>query len=187
MIDVIVARALHVVAVVIWIGGVSMATTVVLPNVRHGRLGDNHLQVFQAIERRFVWQARTAIVVVGCTGFYMIARLEQWDRFQSADFWWMHAMVSVWLLFAFVVFAAEPLILHRYFKSWANARPDAAFAWLQRAHWVFLVLSLITIFGAVAGSHGWSISMKPDNRITRIWPSMTMTDASTLIGSGREE
>jgi hypothetical protein len=28
---------------------------------------------------------------------------------------------------------------------------------LQRLHWVLLMLSLITIFGAVAGSHGVSI------------------------------
>ena len=34
MTDVIIARALHVLAVVIWIGGVSMATTVALPASR---------------------------------------------------------------------------------------------------------------------------------------------------------
>ena len=32
--DVVIARALHVLAVVIWIGGVSMVTTVALPAVR---------------------------------------------------------------------------------------------------------------------------------------------------------
>jgi uncharacterized membrane protein len=31
--DVIVARALHVLAVIVWIGGVSMATTVALPAI----------------------------------------------------------------------------------------------------------------------------------------------------------
>jgi uncharacterized membrane protein len=70
--DVIAARALHVLAVVIWIGGVSMATTVALPAVRRGVLGQNRLQAFQAIEHRFVWQARTAIILVGLTGFYML-------------------------------------------------------------------------------------------------------------------
>lgn len=155
--DVIVARMLHVLAVVIWIGGVSMATTVVLPAVRRGDFGENRLQAFQAIEHRFVWQARTAVIVVGLTGLYMTARLQVWDRFRSADFWWMHAMVCVWLLFAFVLFVAEPFILHRYFPTWAGARPDAAFAWLHRAHWVLLVLSLITVLGAVAGSQGWPV------------------------------
>jgi uncharacterized membrane protein len=57
--DVIIARVLHVLAVVIWIGGVSMATTVVLPAVRRGDLGEKQLQAFQALEQRFVWQARS--------------------------------------------------------------------------------------------------------------------------------
>lgn len=157
MIDVIVARALHVVAVVIWIGGVSMATTIVLPGVRRGRFGANKLQAFQAVEHAFVWQARTAIVVVGLSGLYMVARLDLWDRFRAAEFWWMHAMVCLWLLFTFVLFVAEPLILHRHFRKWATEHPDTTFLWLQRAHWVLLTLSLITIFGAVAGSQGWSV------------------------------
>ncbi|MGB6654505.1 MAG: hypothetical protein WBE64_20400, partial [Xanthobacteraceae bacterium] len=71
--------------------------------------------------------------------------------------WWMHAMVCVWLLFAFFLFVAEPFVLHRHFRAWAAKRPDVALAWLERAHWVLLILSLITIFGAVAGSQGWSV------------------------------
>ena len=96
--DVIVARALHVLAVVIWIGGVAMATTVALPAVRHGDLGSDKFQAFQAIEHRFAWQARTAIILVGLTGFYMTWRLDLWERFRTAGFWWMHAMVCLWLL-----------------------------------------------------------------------------------------
>jgi len=154
--DIAIARALHVLAVVIWIGGVSMATTVMLPAVRRGDLGEDRLHAFDAIERRFVWQARFAVIVVGLSGLYMLWRLDIWDRFQSATFWWMHAMVCVWLLFAFFLFVAEPFILQRYFRRWATAQPDAAFARLHRAHWVLLILSVVTILGAVAGSHGWS-------------------------------
>jgi uncharacterized membrane protein len=155
--DVIVARALHVLAVVIWIGGVSMATLVVLPAVRRGALGQDRLKAFQAIEQRFAWQARTAIVAVGLTGLYMTWRLDLWDRFCTATFWWMHAMVCLWLLFAFILYVAEPFILHRHFHRWAMAQPEAAFAWLHRAHVVLLLLSVVTILGAVAGSQGWSI------------------------------
>jgi uncharacterized membrane protein len=155
--DVIAARALHVLAVVIWIGGVSMATLVVLPAVRRGALGQDRLRAFQAIEQRFAWQARTAVVLAGLTGFYMTWRLDLWDRFRVAAFWWMHAMVCLWLLFAFILFVAEPFILHRRFHCWATARPDVAFAWLHRAHGVLLALSVATILGAVAGSQGWSI------------------------------
>jgi len=133
-----------------------MATTVMLPAVRRGDLGDSRLHAFDAIERRFVWQARFAVIVVGLSGLYMLWRLDLWDRFQSATFWWMHAMVCLWLLFAFFLFVAEPFILQRYFRRWATAQPEAAFARLHRAHWVLLILSVVTILGAVAGSHGWS-------------------------------
>lgn len=152
--DVIVARALHVLAVVIWIGGVTMATTVVLPAVRRGDLGTDRVKAFQAIEHRFVWQARTAVILVGLTGLYMTWRLDLWDRFRSAVFWWMHAMVCLWLLFAFVLFVGEPFILQRHFRGWATEEPERAFAWLHRAHGVLVALSIVTILGAVAGSRG---------------------------------
>jgi uncharacterized membrane protein len=155
--DVALARALHVLGVVIWIGGVAMVTMVLLPAVQRGDLGQNRLQVFEAIERRFAWHARFATIVVGLTGFYMTQRLEFWDRFRSGGFWWMHAMVCLWLLFTLVLFVAEPLVLHRWFHARATATPDAAFALLHRAHWLLLVLSVITILGAVAGSEGVSL------------------------------
>jgi uncharacterized membrane protein len=155
--DVIAARALHVLGVVVWIGGVSMVTMVALPAIRRGEMGENWLQAFHAIEHRFVWQARSAVILVGLTGLYMVWRLDLWNRFHSAFFWWMHAMVCLWLLFAFVLFIAEPLIVQRRFHAWAQTRPKTAFAWLHRVHWVLLILSLITIFGAVAGSRGWPI------------------------------
>lgn len=155
--DVIAARALHVLFVVIWIGGVAMATTVVLPAVRRGDLGPQWLKAFQAVQHRFIWQARTSVIVVGLTGLYMLWRLDLWDRFTSASFWWLHAMVCLWLLFAFVLFIGEPFILHRHFDRWATERQEVAFAWLHRVHWLLLALAMITIVGAVAGSQGWSI------------------------------
>jgi len=115
------------------------------------------LQAFRAIERRFVWQARTAVIVVGLTGLYMIWQLDLWDRFHSITFWWMHAMVGVWLLFAFVLFVGEPFILHRFLPRWVAEQPEATFALLHRVHWVLLALSVVTILGAVTGSHGLSI------------------------------
>lgn len=155
--DVIVARALHVLGVVIWIGGVAMATMVVLPAVRRGELGADRYLAFQAIERRFVWIARTAILVVGLSGLYMLARLDLWDRFRRFDFWWMHAMVCLWMLFALILFIGEPFILHRRFERKATINPESAFARLHHLHWLLLILSLVTILGAVAGVQGWSL------------------------------
>jgi uncharacterized membrane protein len=162
MYDVIAARALHVLAVVVWIGGVSLVTTAALPALRRGEFGHDRALAFRGLERRFARQARIAVIIVGLTGLYMLWRLSLWGRFRVAvlpSFWWMHAMVCLWLLFTLILFVVEPLVSRRRrARADANAQlTDGQLAWMQRAHWLLLALSIVTLLGAVAGSHGWSI------------------------------
>jgi hypothetical protein len=63
-------------------------------------------------------------------------------------------MVLTWAIFAPMLFAVEPFVLHRRFAAHAAASSDAALRTLHRMHIVLLVLCLVTI-GAVAGSYGW--------------------------------
>ena len=153
-----IARALHVLAVVLWIGGVGFVTTVLLPAIRRLKTPTERVAFFDAIERRFAWQARATTLLAGLTGLYMTTRLHLWSRFHSTAYWWMHAMVAVWLLFTIMLFVAEPLILHRWFHERAMSDPEGTFALIERMHRVLLAVSLITVLGAVAGSHGWSLS-----------------------------
>jgi uncharacterized membrane protein len=153
--DIAIARALHVVGVVLWIGGVGMVTTVVLPALRRSLPASQRLPLFEIIEGRFAWQARLTTVLVGASGFHMVAALDLWERFQSLEFWWMHAMVLVWLVFTVMLFVLEPLFLHRWFQRRAKLAPEATFRLIERLHWFLLTISVITVTGAVLGSHGW--------------------------------
>src|SRR5258706_3450653 len=152
--DVTIARVVHVLAVVLWIGGVAMVTTVLLPAVRRFKSPEEQLAFFTAVEGRFGRQARVTTLLAGASGLYMVQRLDAWDRFATAGYWWMHAMVLVWLLFALMLFVAEPLFLHRWFMARAAVAPAATFRLVQRLHWLLLSLSLNAVAGAVAGSHG---------------------------------
>ena len=154
--DVTLALAIHVLAVVLWIGGVAMVTTVLLPATRRLKSVEERLAFFAAIERRFAWQARGTTLLAGLSGFYMADRLGLWPAFATVGGWWLDAMVLVWLLFTLMLFVAEPLFLGRWLEARARRAPDATFALLQRLHWVLLALSLAAIVGAVAGSHGLS-------------------------------
>lgn len=154
----VIARAIHVASIVIWIGGVAMVTTVVLPLVRRkGQPIEKRLALFESVEHRFVWQARAATVLVALSGFYMVDRYDLWSRFGSIEFWWMHAMVGVWLVFTVLLFVAEPLIVHRWIRRQLLAGNETVLALLHWAHWTLLLLSLITALAAVAGSHGMSL------------------------------
>jgi uncharacterized membrane protein len=153
--DVTFARAIHVIAVVFWIGGVAMVTTVLLPAVQRFKSPAERVAFFEAIEKRFARQARLSTLIAGLSGIYIIYRFDLWSRFASTSFWWMHGMVGVWLLFTLMLFVLEPLFLHRWFRTRAEAAPEAAFQLIQGLHWLLLSLSIVVIFGAVAGSHGF--------------------------------
>jgi len=149
-----VARALHVLAIVHWIGGVTMVTLVLLPGLMQNAPAAQRLGLFELIEWRFAKQARASTLLAGASGLYMIYRLEAWDRFLDPSFWWMHAMVLVWAIFTVVLFVAEPLFLHRWFHERATRDPDGTFRLVRRLHAILLTLSLVTVAAAVVGAHG---------------------------------
>jgi uncharacterized membrane protein len=152
--DVAIARALHVVSVVLWIGGVGFVTMVLLPAVRRLEPPNEQMEFFDQIEQRFAWQARISTAIAGLTGFYMLYRIDLWGRFRYGAYWWMHAMVAVWLLFTLMLFVAEPLLLHDWLLARSRVNPEATFKIIEWLHRVLLLISLITVLGAVAGSHG---------------------------------
>jgi len=158
--DVILARALHVLGVVLWIGGVAMVTTVLLPATKRMKTPAERVIFFETVERGFAFQARITTLLTGLSGFYLVYELNLWQRFLRSEYWWMHAMVLVWTLFTLMLFVLEPLFLHRRFAQRARRDPDGTFALLTRMHWILLILSLITVAGAVAGSHGYLLFVR---------------------------
>ena len=154
MTDLALARALHVLAVVLWIGGVGMVTTVLLPAIRRSYPAAQRFTVFHALEERFARQARVTTALAGASGFYMVWQMDAWDRFASGTFWWMHAMVLTWVIFTLMLFVLEPLFLERLLARRAATAPEATYRLVERLHWTLLTLSLVTVAGAVAGSHG---------------------------------
>lgn len=152
--DVLIARALHVLGVVLWIGGVGFVTTVLLPAVRRTKDPEERIAFFEAVEKRFANQARGTTLLVGISGFYMISVWDLWHRFFDPTYWWMHGMVAIWVIFTVMLFVAEPLFLHKWFLKRATEKPEQTFALIQRMHWVLLSISLLVVMGATAGSHG---------------------------------
>ncbi|MCF8716412.1 hypothetical protein JM658_16410 [Joostella atrarenae] len=149
------ARIIHVVAVVLWIGGVAMVTTVIIPAIKKLKSKEDQIKTFEQIEGKFATQAKITTLITGISGFYMLYVLDAWDRYLDYRFWWIHAMTLVWIIFTLVLYVLEPLVLHKLFKEYAEKNPAKTFSIMHKAHWFLLLLSLITIVGAVAGSHGW--------------------------------
>jgi uncharacterized membrane protein len=148
------ARIIHVICIVLWIGGVAMITMVVLPSLRDVS-PERRLQVFESIESRFSLQAKLTVILAAISGFYMVYVTDTWNRYLQIRFWWLHAMTAIWLIFIILLFVLEPLFLHRWFRERAATDSEGTFRLIRRMHWLLLCLSFLTIAGAVSGAHGW--------------------------------
>ncbi|HEY2529679.1 MAG TPA: hypothetical protein VGJ20_17330 [Xanthobacteraceae bacterium] len=147
------ARAIHVVAVVVWIGGVWLVTAVLLPGMR-GKQPNDWVRKFDTIEHRFAPQARIAVLLVLLSGLYMLYYYDLWDRFAQGKYWWMHLMVGVWVLFALMLFLIDPFVFRHVVHRGATRAPEATLALMLWLHRIMLALSLFAIFAAVGGNHG---------------------------------
>jgi len=153
--DFAIARALHVLAVLLWIGGVAFVTMVLIPACRGIAEPQAQLDLFERLEHRFAAVARWSVLVAGASGLWLVWRLDLWARFADpAGWWWMHGMVAVWTIFALMLFVLEPFVLHKLFQAHARRDPLGTMARIQRVHVVLLTVSLAVVLGAVAGSHG---------------------------------
>jgi len=153
------ARALHVIGVLFWIGGVAFVTTVLIPSLKKLTNTQNRLELFEQLEGKFGLQAKLATLLTGASGYYMLEVMSAWDRYLQPQFWWMHLMTLVWAIFTLVLFVLEPLFLHRWFREQASKNSEQAFARLHLMHIILLTLSATAVLGAVAGSHGFSFSL----------------------------
>jgi uncharacterized membrane protein len=135
--------AIHVLSVVWWIGGVFTVTASLLP--LFNRLpADERIQWIKRFEGRFANQARIAVLLAGISGVWMYALLPG----EITHTWWIGLMLLVWVLFAVMLFVAEPLRLP---AKLGVIRSPRKFLVL---HAVLLALALAAIAGGVIGARG---------------------------------
>ena len=152
--DLTMARAVHVLAVIHWIGGVAFVTAVILPAIAAFEEPSRRFALFEAIEHRFSTQVKISVPVAGLSGAYMAWRLDAWSRFLEPAGWWLAAMALVWLLFMAILFIVEPLLLRGWFYRRVAADPVGTFRRVQRAHAFLLLVGTTVAAAGVLGAHG---------------------------------
>lgn len=147
------ARAVHVLAVIHWMGGVAFVTAIVLPALATTPAAQR-LALFEAVEQRFARQVRVSVPLAGLSGLYMVERLDAWGRFLEPAGWWLSAMAALWLIFIAILFVVEPFVVRDWFHRRALDDPDGAFRLVQGLHWVLLAAGAAIAAAGVLGVHG---------------------------------
>jgi uncharacterized membrane protein len=81
---------LHLLATVIWLGGLALMVLVAWPAMQHGSLADNQ---WLAIQRRFLPWANASLVVLLITGFVQMTNDSNYTGFLNIDSPWAWAIL----------------------------------------------------------------------------------------------
>jgi uncharacterized membrane protein len=154
--DLSIARAVHTLSIVVWIGGVGFVTAVLIPIIRRTSPEKEQLSIFNTIENRFALIARFAVALAGVSGVYMIYILNAWDRFNDIRYFWMHAMLLLWLMFAFALFVIEPFFFKNHGRIIKERHGITNLRKTEIVHWIIFIMSLATILFSVLGAHGFN-------------------------------
>lgn len=148
-----VLTAIHVLGVVIWIGGVAFVTIVVFPMIMRMEGSIEKMVLFQGIEHRFAKIAKISVAVVGITGAWMLQLTGEWKTLFSTVGIGPTLMVIVWTFYVLVLLF-EARLFKVLFSGEAQQDTSKVFFRLSVFHWVVLGLSLLAIGVGVWAGHG---------------------------------
>jgi len=145
--------AIHVVSVILWIGGVGFVTAVFFPAMFKMEDSLQKVLMFQRIEGLFAKQAKVYIVVAGLSGFGLLYVTGRWSDLFTTRGIDVTLMLVTWTIFALVL-TFEKKVFSFLFGGKKDLPPEKVFLLLTVFHWVLLLLGLSAAFAGVLVGHG---------------------------------
>lgn len=138
---------LHVLSVVIWVGGVAFVTTIVFPVL--ARMEDSMAKVsfFIGFEKRFQLLAKILVIIVGATGFILFFHRGGFVSLGSKETMLLGYKFFIWLFYFVLLFGAEKRLISALVSP--QTPVEKAFKRLSIFHWVVLILSLLAIVAGI--------------------------------------
>ncbi len=150
---------IHLLTVIVWIGGLAFVTILALPMAIRMRDPLQKVLFFQRIEHKFAPMARIYNLIVGITGFGMIFMAGWHKALLTRQGIPLLFMLVVWVFWFVMLFGLEPFIvkkmLDKMARSGGKMEIEAVFARMNRMHWVLLVVSLAASAAGLIFAHGY--------------------------------
>ena len=137
---------IHVLSVVVWIGGVAFVTLVTFPMILREEKSLEQVMMFQGVEHRFAKIAKLMVILAGLSGLYLL-----YEKGLSPGVW---IMIVVWTFYAALLFGLEKMIFKKIFSRPTDKLDTRkVFNILQGFHWVVLTLSALAIAAGIWTGH----------------------------------
>ncbi len=143
---------IHVICVIIWIGGVAFVTTVIFPMVYRTEGSLEKALLFQGVEHRFAGMVKWLIAVVGVTGFWLLLVKYGLGILLQTRGIGIVIMLFAWALYT-TVLLSERKIFGRIFADPEKIDMNKALKMINVMHWFLLVISFSAVAGGVWFGH----------------------------------
>ncbi len=143
---------IHVISVIIWIGGVSFVTTVIFPMMYRTEGSLEKALLFQGVEHRFAGMVKWLIGAVGVTGFWMLSA-----KYGIRILLDPHGIGIVIMLFAWALYTtillSERRIFGKLFADPEKIDMNRALKLINVMHWFLLLISFSAVAAGVWFGH----------------------------------
>jgi len=150
---------IHVLTVIIWIGGLAFITMLVLPMIIGMPDALQKVLFFQRIEHRFAPRARIFSATVVISGLIMMFSTGWHAMLFTKRGIPLLVMLVIGLFWIVMLFGLEPRIIKRMLanlaKSGEKMEIETVFNRMNRLHWVLFIVSLIASAAGVIFAHGY--------------------------------
>lgn len=142
----IISLIVHVLCVVVWIGGVAFVTAIMFPIIRRTKDSFEQVLMFQGMEHRFSRIAKVLVILTGVSGLYLL--------YVKGFSFGAYLMIFVWILYASLLFFLEKIIFKKIFERPGKQMDmDQIFFGMQIFHWFILFLSFSAIGAGIWTAH----------------------------------
>jgi uncharacterized membrane protein len=143
---------IHVIGVIIWIGGVAFVTMVIFPMMYRTEGSLEKALLFQGVEHRFSGLVRWLIAIVGGTGFYLLSVKYGFSILSTQRGLGIVIMLFVWTFYT-AVLLLEKKIFGKIFADPETIDMDRALKMINAMHWVLLTVSFSAVSGGIWFAH----------------------------------
>ena len=144
---------IHVIGVIVWIGGVAFVTLVIFPMMYRTEGSLEKALLFQGVEHRFSGIVRWLIVVVGGTGFYLLSAKYGFSILFTQRGLGILIMLVAWTFYTAVILS-EKKIFGKIFADPGKIDMDKALTMINAMHWVLLTVSFSAVAAGIWFAHG---------------------------------
>jgi uncharacterized membrane protein len=151
-------HAAHLIAVILWIGGLFFVTGIMLPMVIKTPDALQKVLTFQRVEHRFAPVAKWFNIVTGITGFAMVYLMGWHNLYFTKAGVALTFMTGVWVFWFVMLVGLEPIVIRKMLEKMAREGDkmdiDGIFRKVKKLHWFMVAISLAAAVAGAIVAHG---------------------------------